>query len=232
MQPVSTEILQLIDNAVKTALDKFGQEYMQRIESKFSAIEKRSEAVELKSTNISDCLATLEFQMNKFRDEITSAASVAKNREATLSLLAKENLTKVRQDCQVRVNELEQYNRLFNVRINGLSLNASTPGSGGCTAEVVDFFRNKLKLDLAESDIVAAHPLPSRSKQPSSTNHDGGSATTPSIIVRFTRKSTRERVLRQRKVLKGTGIGISDDLTQPSMQLLNRLKNDDRVGSV
>ena len=49
------------------------------------------------------------------------------------------------------------------------------------------------------------------------------------VIVRFVNRRHRDEVIRHRKLLKGSGQAISEDLTTLNLQTLNRVRNDDRV---
>ena len=51
----------------------------------------------------------------------------------------------------------------------------------------------------------------------------------PPIIVKFLRNSDKDRVIMARKSLKGRAVSIHDDLTLKNKQLLNRVRNDERV---
>ena len=115
-----------------------------------------------------------------------------------------------------QINDLEQYGRNSSVRIYGYALAEHTD----TTKAVIQLF-NGLNINLQPSEIVAAHPLPMRQYQ--DRPH------IPPIIVKFLRNSDKDRVIMARKGLKGRTVSIHDDLTLKNKQLLNRVRNDERV---
>ena len=116
-------------------------------------------------------------------------------------------------DLEIDLNNLEHYGRKCSVRIFGLRVqNHNYPQA------VLQLLRERLKLDINMGDIVAAHPLSAKSN-----NH------IPPIIVKFLRPFNQEQVLRVRRNLKGSHIGITEDLTRRNIQLLNRVKSSDNV---
>ena len=82
--------------------------------------------------------------------------------------------------------------------------------------------RDKLHVQCNLGDIAAAHPVPLKSQASTTPQH-------PMFIVRFRDSMKRDEVLRSRRVLKGTNISISEDLTNLNLQLLTRVRNDSRV---
>lgn len=49
------------------------------------------------------------------------------------------------------------------------------------------------------------------------------------IIVRFRDRITRDKVIRQRKLLKSTKVTVIEDLTNLNVELMNRLRRSDDV---
>ena len=72
-------------------------------------------------------------------------------------------------------------------------------------------------MNLNAPDVENAHPLPV------------GKGSKPSIIVRLRSRKIRDEILSKRKVLKGSGVSISEDLTKLNVQLMSQLRNDERV---
>lgn len=113
-----------------------------------------------------------------------------------------------------KLDQLEQYQRLENIRIFGLE---------ECDNEktdtvVVNFVNEKLRLaePITAFDIVISHRL--------GKNRVLGKPRP--IIARFVRRTVRNNILASRKKLKGTKIGISVDLTQSRQQLLTYLQTE------
>lgn len=113
----------------------------------------------------------------------------------------REEVSKL-QDELLKTNDnlekLEQYSRLNSVRIFGLAEKKDE----NITAEVTTLIKTKLNIDLKYEDICCCHRLKSK---------ENG---TPPVIVKFTRRSKRNEVFREKKKLKGTKIVIREDLTR------------------
>ena len=127
-----------------------------------------------------------------------------------------DGLKKMIHETMREVNDLEQYGRRYNIRIFGLDIKEN------CMENVVTFIRDNLSMDLSLSDVENAHPLPYKT---------GSGPSKPSVIVRLRSRGTRDEILQRRKILKGTGVSISEDLTKNNIQLMNRLRADERVDS-
>ena len=78
----------------------------------------------------------------------------------------------------------------------------------------------KIGADVKRSDIIIAHRV-GRFEQ----------GKYRPIIVRFTSNIHKDTVIYQRRKLKGTGIGISEDLTAKNMAYLKKLQVDERVSA-
>ena len=75
-----------------------------------------------------------------------------------------------------------------------------------------------ININITAHDIIAAHPLKNlRNKN------------VPQCIVKFARPDIKNNVIYARKKLKGRTISIQEDLSVANKQLLNRVKNDERV---
>ena len=79
-------------------------------------------------------------------------------------------------------------------------------------------FNLLLSINITAHDIIAAHPLKNLRDQ-----------NVPQCIVKFARLDIKNNVIYARKKLKGRTISIQEDLTVANKQLLNRVKNDERV---
>jgi hypothetical protein len=89
-------------------------------------------------------------------------------------------------------------------------------------------FRNMPSITLMDTDISTAHRI---GKQLPADGSPGTVRTQP-IVVRFTRRSTRNDVLAARKELKGKKIAVTEQLTPNRSQLLKKateLMNNEKV---
>ena len=111
--------------------------------------------------------------------------------------------------------ELEQYSRQANVRVFGVGLPEEREEN---TKQVMmKIINSVMKVEINNSDIVAAHRLPGKPGKPRP------------IIVRFINKDVKHEVIRERKRLSGHNIGMQDDLCQGLQTTLNRLQNSESV---
>ena len=82
------------------------------------------------------------------------------------------------------------------------------------------------KAIMNKNTLTSAHLQSPHSSQLSS----GTSVRQDSIVIaRFYDKSLRDRVIRQRKLLKNSGYTIVEDLTSLNVEVLNRLRRDSDV---
>ena len=123
-------------------------------------------------------------------------------------------------DIELKCNDLEQYTRRNSIRIHGMpekSLGASPEN----TSELVsDLLYNKLEL---ETDIEVAHRVGVKGRNPKNPR---------SKIVKFLRRSDKRAVMLRRKLLKGSKISISDDLTSRNVNLIKEARDHNRIEAV
>lgn len=113
-------------------------------------------------------------------------------------------------------NDLEQYSRRNCLRIFGIpeTENESTDD------EVIKFAKSRLDVQIDPSEIDRSH----RIGKP-------GSPSPRHIIVKFLSYSVRQRVIKNRRRLKGTGIVVKEDLTKYNQSLLQEAKKLAKVKS-
>ncbi|CAH2020710.1 unnamed protein product [Acanthoscelides obtectus] len=119
-----------------------------------------------------------------------------------------ENLEKDNRRLIIKMDDQEQMERSQNVRIFGLK----EEGAEDLGNVIVDLFQNKLKVNIQEKVIVKYHRIPNKNSNNS----------TSAVLVRFTSSDSRASVLKNRKLLKNTGIRIKEDLTKSRLKLFKR----------
>jgi septal ring factor EnvC (AmiA/AmiB activator) len=154
-------------------------------------------------------LKELSTSLESFKQTMSGFdASIKQIQKTTVSL--EGDMLKLKTE----LNELEQYGRRWLVRVHGVP---EAPQEN-CAEVFKQLLRNKFNINLSKEDVEAAHRVgrkfPDRPQ---------------AIIVRFTRRDTKQQILSARRQLKGSGISISEDLTQTNAQLLNRLKNSELI---
>ena len=108
----------------------------------------------------------------------------------------------------------EQYSRRENLKVLGME---ESEGEN-VTEKLLTLFQNTLHVDIHPQEILLAHRL-------------NGGHPHRGIIVKFASRIAREKVIRNRKVLKGSKTVILDDLCRESQALLKTVKDDPRVAS-
>ncbi len=104
----------------------------------------------------------------------------------------------------------EQYSRKLNVKIFGMKEDIGED----CISKVVTLAKEKLGVELTESQVIVAHRTRSQRKpQP--------------MIVRFDGYTTKMSVLKVKK----SGTSIAEDLCRDLMTVYNRVRDDPRVQS-
>ena len=115
-----------------------------------------------------------------------------------------------------------QYSRRNNLRFFGIR---EVEGEN-VYDRIVDIVKSKLYInDFSHSEIDVAH----RVGYPDNDNPDDPKPR--AIIVRFVRRTMRDRVIRSRKALAKSRMSITEDLTKQNLQLLNNAKKHDAVES-
>lgn len=112
-----------------------------------------------------------------------------------------------------RVDDNEQYSRRDNIKIAGLDGKQTNNGDSATenndTNHLVIQTCKKMGVDITENDISTSHWLPGKTKQ---------------VIVKFTRRETKKRVMEKKNQLKKGDPTIHDDLTVPRLRLLREVR--------
>jgi hypothetical protein len=110
-------------------------------------------------------------------------------------------------------NDAEQYSRRNNIRIQGVPDDDTKETSLQTTEKVLKICNEKLKVNVTINDIDIAHRL---GKWKENKNRP--------VIVKFVRRQQKNDLMKNTKVLKGTGIFINHDLTWTNQQVLSSLR--------
>ena len=152
------------------------------------------------------------FELKKENDKLREGNQAKDNRIANLEWHAAQD--------RLHHIELDQNNHKNSILISGIPERKKEEGSTTSTPEdtnkvVLDMASEKLGIDLTEQDIDHSH----RSKNALPGRKRG--APRP-IYVKFTKYSTRKKVMMARKKLKDTGMGLHDSLVYGRAQLLRQ----------
>lgn len=124
----------------------------------------------------------------------------------------------VKAECEAQ----KQYSQREDLLIKNWECKAN---EGDLSEKVVNFAKEKLRIDIAREDISISHPL----RAPRAIN---GRQAPPTIIVRFARRESRNRMFERRKYLKGSNIFLEEHLTKSNSTLLfeaRKLKQEGKI---
>ena len=192
----SKEFLTAIENAVRPAVEKQLAEVIERLEQSEGKVME------------------LEVSMEKRKKEIKGLKKQIENQSDSI------------QKLQAEMNSQEQYSRRNCLLVFGVKEEKSED-----TTEVVrGIVSRHLGIELRKDDIDRSHRVQPRRRQEnnsaSTTEQTQNKRTPPPkpIIVKFTTYRVRYEVISNRRKLKGTGIGIDENLTKNNAELLNAAK--------
>lgn len=198
------------------------------MDSKLSAI---STEVTQKIAAHSTRLTTVEQQLSHLAIQHATTSMQTDSQAGTLTQMEKE-MNEIKTEnvkSKQAFNDLEQQTRNMNLRITGLRVQGHT-----ANLEIYSFLRDKLHIpNIRESDITKVSMIFKKKTSPSLIpSSELSSASKPALIVTFNRKEIRDEVLTNRRRLKGTHIGISEDLTLVSSQFIATHRKDPRLKNI
>ncbi len=209
------ELNDMITRAADTAVAKMSE----HLNEQFRLVNDKMDQVKQEIRNdfetLREELAATNTEMDELKTDYESvkqdmlhAIERVKELETTVVELQKRC-----DDNTTLANDNAQFSRKESIRIHGLQ-----PYEKGenCKAIVLKLFKEKLKIDLPPYTIHVAHR---------------GGHKKESVLVRFFNRDDRFLILKNRKLLKGTHIGIQEDLSPLNVKLMNQLQNDERIKS-
>lgn len=244
--PSRSELIDLIETAVGRAVTASISQLMLQLRSEFTAMSERISTLDNKLTLVntevlsvtadhSVRITALEKRTSELAGQSVSDSILLDQKVESISEveLAIQKLKETNKELHQTVDDLEQKTRERNLRITGLSVQTNS-----AVLEVCSFIRDKLDVqDFHESDITNV-VLVNKKKTSSSTLsglqstlEDSSHTTRPTIIVTFVNKKIRDKILLKRRSLKGSHIGLSEDLTLLSSRFLAMCRKDTRVKS-
>lgn len=210
---------QKVEDIVEAVQDEKGMEILcARLYTRLEPLIKNLFA-ELAAEFRQSLLATVNQTVTEVVMEAVLKSNEAQNHK--ISVLEQE----VRSQ-NLRIDDMETHSRLDNLIIHGLpephdmtsqtSSSSALPDAQSTRTEFLNVCRDRLGLNLLDSDISTAHRI----------RRSGRDASRP-IIVRFTSRDTRDSVFRARKALRSSSshqhssppIYINEHLTQRNAQI-------------
>ena len=113
-------------------------------------------------------------------------------------------------NLEKKTNDQEQYSRRNCLLIHGLNETKTE----NMDKMVLDVINDKLNMEMSQVSIDRSHRLGKRK---------GACQKSRAIIVKFTRYKDRNHVFRNKKILKGSGISVTESLTLKRMEHLKKV---------
>lgn len=130
-------------------------------------------------------------------------------------------------DLERRVDDLEQYSRMDDLIISGVTTrhqtlagtvnrekgeDAKTSEQYSLEREVVQFFQSK-NMDIQTKAISSCHKLPTKDRK-----------TKPGIVIRFTNRKAKTELLRQGRKLRGSDVYLNEHLTKKNANIARQAR--------
>ena len=163
-------------------------------------------------------VTNLEGEVEKLRGEVLELENVNKKLKKANKKHEKRIQTLESNDYDRGLDMIDMDQRMYrnSVIITGVPEPATASEEEENIEKVVtDLIKDKLDIDITEADIDKSV----RFKQQQDTTKRRKAATRP-IFVDFTRYNVRKKVIKARRKLKGTGMGIAENLSAGRQELL------------
>lgn len=186
-----------LQKKIKEMIAEMKTEILQSVEHKINVMENRLFESEKENDEMKKEIGLLNKTLNAQIDE---------------NQRLKREIDREKQQTQLKLNDMEQYGRRNNIRIDGIE-NKDGEIADETTKVVIQKLNTKMKnLNITEKDIDACH----RIGETKSGKRQ--------IIVKFVSRQTRDRVIRSRKLFRDDSIYLNEDLTKLTETVLMSVK--------
>ena len=199
--------MNVVSVRLEASLKNIFTEQFDRLESRVFDVEKK---VDTNIKKVQDSIRSHKTETNKIINDYQKRIY-----ENEKDIFSKGNDI---YDIELKCNDLEQYTRRNSIRIHGMPEKGL--GRENTSELVSDLLYNKLEV---ETDIEVAHRVGVKGRNPRNPL---------SIIVKFVRRSDKLAVMLRRKMLKGSKVSISDDLTSRNVNLIKEVRYHNRIEAV
>jgi hypothetical protein len=188
-----------------------------------SCVEKLIVSLEQKMTLRLDVHAGEVFEANKRVDELDKRCRDLHAENGALRDSIKGLTTRI-ETLTLSTDDLQQYSRSDNLLLHGIPLPTDGTKEDDLRQVVLGAFNRYLPgMNVTEDCISTAHRIASRPHNVSSNGSTPARAPKPpAIVIRFTQRAVKNRVLANRRKLKGMSISLTEQLTARRMQLLKK----------
>ena len=185
-----------------------------------SCVDRIVDAVEKKLGQRIDSQAADIFDLHKKMETLERNNKQLETLNSQLSDKCNQLGSKI-EGLSTALDDLEQHSRNSNLLIHGVST-TSAPGTSETNLihHVTDLLNNLMQINIQEADIGIAHRV---GRPPSSSGSGTTTAQRPQpIVVQFLNKAVRNSTLARRRLLKGKGVSITEQLTVRRSNLLKK----------
>lgn len=151
-----------------------------------------------------------ELEIDKLKTETQTLQKCLESQRTEFDTLQQE-VWKIDTARKKAENEVEQYSRRNNIKISGID-DTQNETATETAKKVIKLIQDKKIYDLRMEHIDVAHRIPNKGHSKRE------------VIVKFVSRNVKEAVMKNRKLLKGSGIFINDDLTRTNFQVLMCVK--------
>lgn len=161
---------------------------------------------------MSDKIDNLEKVINKNSEQVVSIETKMDDTVTRLNeriKIVEDNICRKEQEIRKledKIEQIQQGNKLNNICIYGLSVDKNE----NLLERVKNVINNSIKLMVRDTDIVTCYRVGINASRPQP------------VIVKFETQAIRNSVLLNCKNLKGTSMGITEDLTKKRLTLYRR----------
>ena len=149
---------------------------------------------------------------DNLKKDIVSLKSSVEEKEIKINTLQKSLSLETSKRVKA-INKHEQYSRVNNIRIHGLSGDQNDETANQTAEKVLNMINKKLNVNMPYNEIDIAHRL--GSFKPGSNR---------GVIVRFVRRQAKANIMSLKKKLKNSGMSMFDDMSGLNSIILACLK--------
>ena len=158
-----------------------------------------------KLTEINDRLDSVVFDNSNMQDRLEKVEKkLKKEKERTKKALEQSNYN-------------EQFSRKNNVKIMGVEI-IEDEDEANLTEEVLKIIKERTKVEIKLSEIVAIHRIPSK-RNPNP------------VLMKLKNNNVKTKLMKHRKTMKEHGHKLVDDVTKKNTELISRLLAHEKIDS-
>ena len=199
----------LIDTIRKIVQEEFKEHETKMSEMISHNLQNTNDRLDKISKEMNELTKSLEFTQDQLEGEINSIKENIKHLETSIKGIEDDLLDP--NDVSSKLIELEDRSRRNNLRIDGIEEIPNETWED-CEIKIQELIKNKLKIN-EHIEIDRCHRLSKKKNQNRPRT----------IICRITKFKEKQKILKNAKLLKNTGIFIYEDFCKDTMELRKEL---------